>query len=402
MSQLHVGLGRSFLAEPRAAVLEAVTAAQRTLGGRTPGLAFFTATVEHSAPALWHALRQALPETPLHGITTSLGLLGKDGVLSGPDGVVGVMLLAGDGPVRFAVGYSDISGDDDGRSSGRAAAQQIVAQGRGEKPALLLFNAAPGQEEGLLAGVAEVLPDVPAYGGSAADHAIAGEWSVFTDGGARKNAISIAALFGPIAVGGALIAPYKPAGPTAVVTRGSGRTLAELDGKPAAQVLNGWIDGRLEYQLAQGGNILAQTALRPLARRYETPLGPHYVTLHAAHVHVPGHEIDLFAGIQQGGELCLMEGSAEGLIDVVGELVQTALRESGLRKDQVRGGVLIYCAGCAGAVGPSLDEGLRRHLAPALSDVPILGMCTFGEQGFVRGLGNVHQNISVSLVLIGG
>lgn len=96
-----------------------------------------------------------------------------------------------------------------------------------------------------------------------------------------------------------------------------------------------------------------------------------------------------------------MAGSADGLIDVVGELVRTALRSSGLRKDEVRGGALIYCAGCAGAVGPSLDEGLRRQLAPELGDIPLLGMCTFGEQGFVRGLGNVHQDISVSLVLIG-
>jgi hypothetical protein len=28
-------------------------------------------------------------------------------------------------------------------------------------------------------------------------------------------------------------------------------------------------------------------------------------------------------------------------------------------------------------------------------------MCTFGEQGFIPGLGNVHQDLSVSLLLIG-
>jgi hypothetical protein len=85
----------------------------------------------------------------------------------------------------------------------------------------------------------------------------------------------------------------------------------------------------------------------------------------------------------------------------LGELVRRARENGRLRKDQVRAGVLIYCAGCAGSVGQSLDEGLRKHLADELGDVPLLGMCTFGEQGFVPGLGNLHQDLSVSLVLIG-
>ena len=399
MSHLRAGLGHSCAADPRDAVVEALTQAQKGLAGLPPQLAFFTSTVEHSADALWQALRAALPTTLLHGITTSLGVLGTDGLCASPVGAVGVLLFAGDGDVRFAVGHAEIEGD--GKASGRAAAQAIADAGRGEQPALLFFNAAPGLEEGLLAGVAAVLPDVPAYGGSAADHAIAGEWTVFTDAGPRKNAVSIAAVFGAVTIGGALIAPYRPAGPTATVTRGSGRRLAELDGQPAAQVLNRWTKGSLDYQLAEGGNILAQTALSPLGRRYDTPFGPHFVTLHPAHVHAPSHEVDLFAAISLGTELCLMSSSADGLIQVLGELVQRAFDRGKLKKDEVRAGVLIYCAGCAGSVGPNLDAGLRQKLKPALGSVPLLGMCTFGEQGFVAGLGNVHQDLSVSLVLIG-
>jgi hypothetical protein len=401
MKNLQVGFGRSFHADPRCAVFEAVEHAKQKFAAGPSGteLAFVTATVEYPAAAVYSALREALPQALIHGITTSLGVLGLDGVSSGPSGVVGILLFRSTGDVRLAVGYADIEAD--GQKSGRAAAEQILAQGGGARPALLLFNAAPGDEERILQGVAEILPGVPAFGGSAADHAIAGEWSVFTNAGPRKNAVSIAALFGNVAVGGALLSPYQPAGKAATVTQGSGRQLVELDGQPAAQVLNKWLDGRLEYQLAEGGNILAQTALRPLGIRHDTPFGPHYVTLHPAHVHVPDHKVDLFAAIRPGQELCLMDGSDAGLIEVLGELARRARENGKLRREELRAGVLIYCAGCAGSVGPALSDGLRKHLSQELGDIPLLGMCTFGEQGHIPGLGNLHQDLSVSLVLIG-
>ncbi|MEO1175099.1 MAG: hypothetical protein AAFX94_24050, partial [Myxococcota bacterium] len=59
---------------------------------------------------------------------------------------------------------------------------------------------------------------------------------------------------------------------------------------------------------------------------------------------------------------------------------------------------LIYCAGCAGAVGPALDRGVAEW-ASRLPGVPLMGLCTFGEQGFVPGHGNRHGNLSVGLVL---
>jgi len=48
---------------------------------------------------------------------------------------------------------------------------------------------------------------------------------------------------------------------------------------------------------------------------------------------------------------------------------------------------------------------LDRYIAPGgrwqrlLPGVPMLGLCTFGEQGHIPGLGNVHQDLSLSLTL---
>ena len=399
MSHLLAGLGWSVHAETAVAITQAIAQALPPLQGYAPSVAFVTTTVEHDAQRVFDALRAALPGTAIHGITTSLGLLGREGVISGTDGVVGVLLLAGSGGVRVAVGAAPISGDP--RAAAQLAAQQLLQQGDGVLPRVILFNASPGHEEALLQTLAEQLPGVPAFGGSAADHAIAGEWSVFTSSGPLKDAVSLVGIFGAVAVGGAIRAPYVPTGHHGQVTASSGRTLHELDGRPAADVLNEWLDGALTEQIREGGNILAQTALRPLGIQCQTEAGVHWLTIHPAHINQVDRSVSLFACAAPGQTLCVMEGSVSGLTTVLGDLCSESLARAGLLPHQVGLAILIYCAGCAGAIGAELDAGLRAQLADRLGNAPLLGMCTFGEQGHVPGFGNCHQDLSVSLLLIG-
>lgn len=395
MQKLWVGFATSTLAETRAAVAAAVRDAQAQLEGHSPGLVFVTATVEHDAGALFIALRQALPGVPVHGITTSLGVLSKDGIVASGAGAVGVLLFAGDDSVGFAVGHAVLG--DDARAAGRVAAQRLASGPL--PPRVILFNSSPGREEDTLRGIADVLPGVPAFGGSAADHAIAGEWSVFTNDGVQRDAVSLAALCGDVAFAGALRAPYAETAERAQVTAATDRRLQSLDGQPAGAVLNRWLDDSLALQLAEGGNILAQTALRPLALRHQVGASTHYLTIHPAQLHAADGSVDLFARIATGDQLCLMSGSVDGLIGVLGDL--HAQTRAQLAPEKTRAAILIYCAGCAGAVGPALDQGVRMCLGPLLGSVPLLGLCTFGEQGHVPGLGNVHQDLSVSLLLLG-
>ncbi len=395
MTQLWAGFATSTLAATEAAVADAVHRARAQLDGREPGLALITATVEHAATRVFAAARAALPAVPLHGVTTSLGVLTSDGVIAGSDGVVGVLLLAAEGNIGFAVGHAALGSD--ARAAGRAAAEQLLAAPL--PPRVILFNSSPGREEDTLLGVADVLPGVPAFGGSAADHAIVGEWSVFTSAGAERDAVSLAALCGDIAFAGALQAPYVETAAQATVTAARDRRLQSLDREPAAAVLNRWLDDGLSGQLAEGGNILAQTALRPLAVRHQADSGQHHVTIHPAFIHPEDGSIDLFARIAEGDQLCLMSGTVEALTQVLADLhAQTSAR---LAPEKTRAALLIYCAGCAGAVGPELDQALRARLRPLLKDIPLLGLCTFGEQGHIPGLGNVHQDLSVSLLLLG-
>jgi hypothetical protein len=151
----------------------------------------------------------------------------------------------------------------------------------------------------------------------------------------------------------------------------------------------------------EGGNILAQTALRPLGLKKSGVRGDHYVTIHPAQVRQPAGTLDLFARIRQGDRVCLMKGTTAGLLGALPSLVSRALEDGQLDPSSVRAALLIYCAGCAGAVGDKLGPALQEHLGHALPSAAWLGFCTFGEQGHVPGVGNVHQDLSLSLLLVG-
>lgn len=393
---IAVGLGRSTESEAAAAVAEAVEQARSGLDGRRPSVAAVATTVDHDVGAVDGALREALPGVSIHGATTSLGVLGSDGVLAGANGAVGVMLLAADEPAHVATGSAPIDGD--AREAGRRAARRITNGGTGAAPKVLFMNASPGQEEDVLAGVADVFADVPVYGGSAADHAIAGEWSVLTDDGPVGAGVSLLALSGAVGVGAAFGAPYTRTEHGAEVTRAEDRTLHEIGGRSAGEVLQSWVGDSIATQAREGGNILAQTALRPLALVRSTEAGDKLVLVHPAHLHASG-AVDVFARTAAGDRLCSMRGSVDELTSILTDLTRRALQDGDLDRSRVRGGLLIYCAGCAGAVGERIDEGLR-HVAEELGDVPVLGYCTFGEQGHVDGLGNVHADLSMALLLL--
>jgi hypothetical protein len=290
---------------------------------------------------------------------------------------------------------------DGARIATRAAAERIAAQHPGKKPVLLFIMASPGNEEDVLAGLADVFPSVPAYGGSAADHAIAGQWQTMGEAGVQKSGVTIAAFFGELRFGGAFVAPYEKTTTSAQVTEVVGRDLISLDGRPAATVLGEWVGESISDQVASGGVVLAQTALSPLALcRVENDV-KHFVPTHPFKINQPGGTVSVFALPRQGDKVCLLSGSVESLTYRLADLVNLALANGGLSRDAVTGGFLIYCAGCAGAVGGELDEALRRHVGGALGDSKILGLCTFGEQGYVPGMGNMHHNLSLSLVLFG-
>jgi hypothetical protein len=394
------GTGYSAAEDTAQGVREAITQAKEGLAGKTPALCILAATMDHDANRVGAAVRAELPGVPIHGATTSLGVLGRNGVVMGSNGSIGVMLFSASNDIAFSTGSSDFARG--AKAAGKKAASDILAHGpEGKKPRLLFIAATPGNEESVLEGIQEVIRDVPIFGGSAADHAIQGGWSIFTNEDVKREGVTLAAIYGDdIHVGAAIEGPYEPTNHRANVTAADGRSVKTLDNRPATAVLHEWIGDAISDQVREGGNLLMQTALNPIGISLISQGGkPFHVLLHPAHAHPQGN-IDLFAVAPEGSTVCLMSGTRDSLVDVVDRLVDRCLDSGALTVSETRGAFLIYCAGCAGALGNRIDEVLAR-LAGRLPNVPLLGFCTFGEQGYAPNVGNVHTNLSVALVLVG-
>jgi hypothetical protein len=394
------GAGYSAAEDAALGVQEAVKTAKEGLSGHAPKLCILAATMDHDAVRVREAIRAALPGVPVHGATTSLGVLGSAGVVMGSNGGIGVLLFASSDDASFSTGSADFA--DGPKAAGRKAASEIVSRGpQGKTPRLLFIAATPGKEEQVLEGIHDVLPGVPVFGGSAADHAIQGDWSIFTHDDTKREGVTLAAIFGDnVRIGAAIEGPYQPTANNARVTSAIGRTVKALDNRPATEVLHGWIGEAIADQVREGGNLLMQTALNPVGiARQGTDGKPFHVLLHPAHAHPEG-SIDLFAEAPEGSTVCLMSGTGDSLVGIVDSLVDRCFDSSKLTVADTRGAFLIYCAGCAGALGNRIDEVLAR-LSARLPNVPLLGFCTFGEQGHVPKIGNVHTNLSVALVIVG-
>jgi len=387
--RIKVGFGWSSAEEAREAGREAAQAALTE--GEKADLAFLFSTVGYDAEALLGGVRDALGETPIHGSTSFTGVITPQGFKGGDGDAVAVLTISSP-EMRFGIGAAAI--EDDATASGRAAAQQAL-DALGASPDLILMLASPGDEEGVIAGIEEVASGVPIVGGSAADNTVSGNWSLFANDRVLTNGVVVTAIQSALPLGIAYSSGYHPTEKSAIATKAEGRTLYELDGRPALQVYAKWT-GQDPKDLA-GMELLGASILAPIAVRDEE--SGFYLVKHPGVGQEDG-SMALFAAIEEGAEVTLMEATVDDLISEVGAAVGTAMQDAGLSKDQVATLLLIHCGGRRGIIGDRINE-VVEQVKGRIGDAPFLGYCTFGEQGCLPTGANVHCDLLLSALVIG-
>jgi len=364
-----------------------------------PSLLIAYTSVGHEPAAILSALRKHAPDIPVHGGTSSLGVMTTEGFHTA-DGV-GLGLLGIHDPVgSYGIGVADIDGD--GRKAGAKAIQEAIVNSSrfGEPPDLVWLSSAPGFEEEILLGIQDVIGDkVPIAGGSTADNTVEGLWYQFTNAETRQNAVIVTAMYPSVSTHLAFHSGYSPTSNKGCVTKADNRTLYEIDGRPAAEVYNDWTGGTIENAL-EGGNILMDTTLYPLGRVVDHMREmPYYQLSHPESV-TPGGGLTLFSEIKAGQEIVLMQGTQDSLVSRAGRVAKAALTTEYLSIDQISGALVVYCAGCMFTVQEQMGQ-VASEVREALGDKPFLGTFTFGEQGcFIRGE-NRHGNLMISVVVFG-
>lgn len=354
------------------------------------------------------------PDTQVHGGTSCHGVMTELGLASEGDQGIGMMGVS-DADGSYGVGIATIEGD--AVAVGEAVTRMALEQADcpGEVPAMVLLTSAPGSEEQLIEGIGNVIgSDVPVGGGSAADNTVTGKWKQFSRDTITENGVVVTVLFPSTEVLFAFHSGYEPTGAKGVITKSGGfvetqmrgeatkvskRILVEIDNMPAAQVYNEWTKGAIHEALECGGNILQQSTLNPLGKvaGFISDV-PYYQLTHPDTV-TPDGAITLFADIDQGDEVVLMQGTIESLISRAGRVALSALETNMCDSEEIAGAFVVYCAGCMLAVQHRLDE-VVESFRIALPGVPFLGTFSFGEQGCFLSGESRHGNLMISVLLI--
>jgi hypothetical protein len=349
---------------------------------------FITCTVGVDLDGLRAALVQEIGEVPFVGVTSCRSVIGAGKVVKGPRAAA-AMWFGGD-DVKAAVAAQSVSAADD--AVGRQLARKALSE-LGGGASFALFHGTPGTEEPLLRGLQSELKTIPLLGGSAADDAIAGQWSVFTPTARYTSGAVLAVVKWPGKVAAPWVSGAMPAAQKGVVTKATGRTIHEIDGKPAAAVYNEWLGGALTPSLGNGEQILSKTTLNPLGVLRATG-----ITLVHPERFVNGKSISTFAEVSQGETVALVRSTSLAMQGRPANLVSRTLTDAAIK--ELKGVLLIYCAGCMLAIDPATGA-MVEALKGVTGSAPLAGSFNFGEQGCHVAGKPEHGNLMTGALLLG-
>ncbi|MEL7097198.1 MAG: FIST N-terminal domain-containing protein [Pseudomonadota bacterium] len=376
----------------------AAIGAEIDAAGVAPDFVFVATNVLHPAKAVRDALAK-LSVRAAHGASSCLGTMTDAGDAT-QDGAGIALFAISDPDGDYGTSFQHIGAD--ARAAAQAATQSALeaADRSGEIPDVVWVTATPGQEEGVLAGIEDVIgTDVPIIGGSAADNSVSGDWYVLSSVEAGGAAVVVSVLFPSTEVSFAYLNGYAPAGHQGTVTKVEGRKLIEIDHRPAMEVYDAWTDTVFDTP-AEGDvrNILSAATLWPLGRAVSEVQGiAHYLLAHPALANGDG-SMEMFADLTEGETITQMAGTSTALAERAGRVARQARPPAGRA---IAGALMVYCGGCMLSIRDKMDIVLNGT-EEALDGAPFLTHFSFGEQGKVVGGGNRHGNLMISCLVFSG
>lgn len=346
-----------------------------------------------------NTLASLYPEAAIAGASTCRGAITADGLHAFGESNVTLWGLCDD-EGSYGVGFSSIE------TSVRQATEVAIEialkhSGRpGELPALIWMHTSPGNEETVVATLDEIFEgDVSIVGGSAADEALEAKWSCFAGQEHASNGVSITLFFSSFEISTSFQSGYMPTEKSGIATRCDGRTVYEIDNRPAALVYNDWTDQLVDLEQTRlPVNVLGSSTLTPLGVAVGDVSGIPYYNLAHPETYTEEKALTFFCEVAEGEQLTLMNGTVDNIISRPGRVANEAILNSDDPDAEVLGGLVVFCGGCLLAVEPRAAE-ISGHLNENMQQRPYLGCFTFGEQGCLMGGENRHGNLMISVTV---
>lgn len=414
----EVGTGAGLNDDPQEAIREALATALRGATRKTPDFAVIYVGSGSDMKHVLHAARSALgPKTKIFGGSSdSRGVMTDKGYVAvslrsyeaaqGPTGVA-LMTVSSDA-ITFGVGSASLTAFSTPQDMARTTVlNAIQSAGRNPEdlPRVILLCSTIGIEEEVLEGLEQAVgQNVPVLGGTVGGPVM----GVFGEDDVHERGICLAVLYTDLPLGWTFEAGFdvteKHAG---IATKVEGQAIVEIDGKPALDVYNGWVDdqiGRFRAQGAKPGVIRDLLTLHPLYRRYKSPTGQDYLLF--SHPwpkddRMEDKSIMTSTQIKAGEEVCLSSGTWETLLNRVGNLPTNAKVNGRLRVGTRPVLALGFiCGGVLGVIPETERHKMSFLLNYANGNGPFLTSFTWGEQGYFPGIGNKHGNLLTSFLVI--
>jgi len=354
-------------------------------------------SISHDPKEIQICLKEILPNASFHISSSCLGTMTQEGVKKGD--VISLMFFEG----KEASFGTSIAQKEKGI---RNIAKEVVKNSikcidrAGETPSAIWITGSPGAEEKILEGITSAVgSNVPVVGGSSGDNEINGKWFQVTNKAHSNEGLAVTSFFSENVISASFHCGYNPSPYKGVITKSEGRTVYEIDNRPAALVYNEWTGNRFADFLGAYNTILSESGLFPLGRKAgEIAEIPYYKLSHPESVDET-NRITFFTDIKEGEEVVLMEGDVEELIKRSGKAINSAMKVSGLEPNEITGCLMTFCAGCMLTLDFRMDEAFAEISQYLPSHIPLLAGFTFGEQGQLVEGENAHGNLMFSVVL---
>ena len=336
---------------------------------------------------------RSVSKIPIIGSTSSSGIIVPDGVISSPDGFLGMLAMT---DKDMTVGLASHEAGKDARAIGRKVAIQAVEDAKTTRaPAYFYMVCSPKEEEDYLMGIQDVIGRVPMFGGSAADDKIENKWKIICNDNVISDGVAVAFFYTDNEIITSFTSNYQETDNMGIITEvKDNRTIVSIDSISALRKYANWI--KKSPSCLVGKKLLEVSATKPLG--IKDPLGNLTVIRQPMIGNDMGTKTTVDDTITLGNKvvpktaIIQLEASEDDLINATGNTLKH-LKSQMYNKPAAY--ILIHSAPRMNAVKERITE-IYKQIIKETKDVPFIMPFTFGEYGYDDHSANICGGLMLS------
>lgn len=348
-------------------------AAKKAGNAKTAKLVFAYTSCDYDVKKVIEGIRKYY-DCPIIGNTSFTGVIVPDGYISGEQGFVGILTIAGNDVKASVACVKKSTPNQNAVKLGEQLATKALKEYENEKPQAMYMVGSPTEEEYFLKGITNVVGRIPLFGGSCADNTISGNWCLYANETIVSEGAAVAFIYTDAKITNVFTGAYRETQDMGIITKVDGnRTLVEIDHQPALKVYAKWTKQKPKALL--GGNLLSATITSPLG--VKDRLGDLVAIRHPMN---GNKDLSMNIGNKLAVGTCVvrMEATVDELIKSVEKTIKELNKKAGQTPVFYH---LVHCGGRRAGIDARIDE-VYKAAKKATNGVPFIMEFTFGEYGY--------------------